>query len=247
MFYYNTFPWKMQDFDEWISGLCLFFLFILCIIKTSTDYTKETLMSLLFLHGLGQTSAAWEKTLSCLPEIRAVCPDLSGFLSDDNTSYETLYYAFSRFCDMQEKPISFVGLSLGSVLALNYAIDHPNNMSAMILAAPQYEMPKVLLKFQNMIFRFFPDKAFANIGLCKQDFISLTNSMTNLNFTGSLEKIHCPVIVICGEHDRANRKAAIHLAELLPNAKLTIVADAGHEVNLDAPEKLAGIIQTHLL
>ena len=204
-------------------------------------------MSLLFLHGLGQTSAAWEKTLACLPETAAVCPELSDFLGSGTASYATLYRAFSQFCDTQEKPISFVGLSLGAVLALNYVIDHPEDTGTMLLAAPQYKMPKTLLKFQNLIFRFLPNKAFADTGLSKQDFMTLTKSMAELNFTESLGKIRCPVTVLCGEHDRANRKAAVRLAELLPNAELVIVAGAGHEINLDAPEKLASIVQTYML
>lgn len=204
-------------------------------------------MSLLFLHGLGQTSAVWKKTLAFLPNTAVVCPELSDFFGNSTASYETLYRAFSHFCDAQEKPISFVGLSLGAVLALNYAIEHPDDTGAMLLAAPQYEMPKALLKFQNLIFRFLPNKAFADTGLSKRDFMTLTNSMAELNFTESLNKIRCPVTVICGEHDRANKKAAVRLAELLSNAEFVIVAEAGHEINLDAPEKLSAIVQTHLL
>lgn len=206
-------------------------------------------MPILYLHGLGQTPSAWSKTLAHLPQTHApVCPDLASFLSLSNepASYDTMYRAFCQSCETFDEPFALCGLSLGAVLALNYAVDHPGRVSAMVLAAPQYHMPKNLLKIQNILFKFMPDSAFADMGLTKQDFISLTNSMTELNFTSRLDHVSCPVTVVCGERDCANRKASVKLTELLPNAEFVSVSNAGHEINVDAPDKLAEIIESRL-
>lgn len=48
-----------------------------------------------------------------------------------------------------------------------------------ILIAPQYDMPKFLLKVQKVLFKFMPESQFKDIGLTKKDFIALTNSMAN--------------------------------------------------------------------
>ena len=53
--------------------------------------------------------------------------------------------------------------------------------------------------------------------------------------------MECNTLILCGEKDFANRAAAFKLKENIPNAKLQLVENAGHEINIDTPEKL-GII-----
>ena len=105
-----------------------------------------------------------------------------------------------------------------------------------------YKMPKRLLRLQNMIFRLMPEKAFGPMGLGKWDFIRLCRSMMDLNFTSVLEKISCPTAVICGKKDGANRKVCKELSTKLRNSQFFFVDGAGHEVNTQAPEKLAEIL-----
>ena len=100
-------------------------------------------------------------------------------------------------------------------------------------------MPKFLLKVQNILFKFMPESQFKDIGLTKKDFITLTNSMADMDFTSSLHKVICPVFVLCGEKDNVNKKAAVKLAEKLPNARFSTVENSGHEVNIDNPNGLA--------
>lgn len=205
-------------------------------------------MQIIFIHGLGQTPSSWDKTVSCLSEqITAQCPDLSSLLNDAESTYENLYRVFAAYCDEFPEPIDLCGLSLGAVLALNYAIDNPQKVGTLILIAPQYKMPKALLKCQNFIFKFMPKSTFENIGANKQDFINLTNSMADLDFSGDLKKVVCPALILCGEKDRANMKAAKSLAEIIQNAEFRLVEKSGHEVNVDEPKGLAEIINAYYL
>lgn len=200
-------------------------------------------MQNVFIHGLGQTPSSWDKTISCLSEqINAQCPDLSSLLKGAESTYENLYQAFAAYCDEFPEPIDLCGISLGAVLALNYAIDNPQKVGSLILIAPQYKMPKALLKFQNFIFKFMTNSKFEYIGFNKQDFIILTNSMANLDFSRDLKKVVCPTLILCGEKDRANMKAAKSLAEIIQNAEFRLVEKSGHEVNVDATKSLAEII-----
>ncbi|MCM1181442.1 MAG: alpha/beta hydrolase [Clostridium sp.] len=50
-------------------------------------------------------------------------------------------------------------------------------------------------------------------------------------------------MVIYGEKDYANRKAAIELAGILENAELQMIHNSGHEVNIEAPENLAEVLR----
>lgn len=202
-------------------------------------------MTYIFIHGLGQDSSSWEKTISCLDDIdESVIPlDLSIFLQDKDRTYENLYSDFSAYCHSIPGQLHLCGLSLGGILALNYALDFPEKIKSIVLIGAQYVMPKTLLKLQNIIFRLIPDSFFQKSGFEKKEFISLTNSMLHINFSSRLKDVSCNTLIICGEKDSVNKRAAKELAENIQEAKLIFVEKAGHEVNIDAPQKLAEVIR----
>lgn len=203
-------------------------------------------MAYIFLHGLGQNPSSWNKTTSYMADVaepdNIICPDLFLSLKGREPIYDNLYRSFSEYCSNIPEPLHLCGLSLGAVIALNYTIDNPGKVKSLVLIAAQYKMPKALLKLQNIIFRFMPEAAFKNMGFHKGDFIKLTNSMTNLNFSENLKNISCPVLAVCGNKDSANTKAAEGLCKNIKNAQFRLIQDSGHEVNIDAPEKLAEIL-----
>ena len=133
-------------------------------------------------------------------------------------------------------------MSLGAVLALHYALDHPDRVRALALAAPQIAMPRRLLAVQDLVFRLLPQGAFGGTGFSKADFRRLTASMAELDFRRQVPSLRCPVLVVCGAGDRANRRAAQELHSLLPTSALHLIQGAGHEVNRDAPQALAALL-----
>ena len=172
------------------------------------------MINYLFLHGLGQNASSWNGTVSCMPESFSIeCLDLMGLFHHTETTYANLYQAFSEDCSHKSEPFGICGLSLGGILALHYAADHPEKVHSVVLIGAQYQMPKALLKFQNIIFRFMPERSFANMGVDKQALIRLASSMTDLDLSRRLEDISCPVLVVCGERDKVNKNAAKSLCE----------------------------------
>ena len=200
-------------------------------------------MKQVYIHGLGQTPDSWNKVVSQLDVAEySICPNLVELVSGKEATYQNLYTSFSAVCDEISETVALCGLSLGGVLALNYAIDHPEKVESLILIATQYKMPKKLLKFQNVIFRFMPKSMFHQMGFMKDDFFKLCNTMMELDFSKSLQTVSCPTLVVCGEKDNANKNASIELANLLSNATLQELSGTGHEANIEAPEKLAKVI-----
>ena len=198
-------------------------------------------MNLIFLHGLGQNPSSWNDTLSFLPQsIKAYCPDLLNLCEEK--AYENIYLAFEKYVDNFSNPINLCGISLGAVLALNYTLNHADKVSSLVLIAPQYKMPRLLLRVQNIAFRILPNSLFSKDGIAKQDIIQLTNSMRLLDFEQELRNIVCPTLIICGQNDTANIKAAKKMADIISNAKLYLIDKAGHEINVVASEKLANAI-----
>ena len=196
-------------------------------------------MKQIYLHGLGQNPDSWSKVIEQLEAAEhSMCPDLSELVQGQDTTYQNLYAAFSAMCDEIEEDICLCGLSLGGVLALNYAIEHPEKIKGLVLIATQYKMPKKLLRAQNAIFRFMPKSMFQQTGFGKSDFLKLCNTMMELDFSDSIYNVSCPTLVIYGEKDRANKNASIELANMLIDAELQVFNGVGHEINIEAPDKL---------
>ena len=197
-------------------------------------------MKFLYLHGLGQKPNSWDRVIKeTKVSDSSVCLSLAEMLEDKAATYKELYTAFSEECNKENDEIVLCGLSLGAVLALNYAIDHPNKVKALVLIAAQYKMPEKLLKFQNMLFRFMPNTMFKQFGFKKADVISLCGTMTELE----LCKVSCPALIVCGEKDNANKKASKELASYLSDSHFHELLKAGHEANIESPEELATVLQ----
>ena len=162
-------------------------------------------MKQIYVHGLGQTSDSWTKTIDILQTTDySLCPNLPDLVHSKEVTYDNLYAAFSDYCNQYDEPIDLCGLSLGGVLALNYAIQYPKKVRSLVLIATQYKMPKKLLKFQNLLFRFMPKSMFQQMGFRKADFFLLCETMMELDFNNSLHKISCPTLLLYGEKDTAN-------------------------------------------
>ena len=201
-------------------------------------------MNCIFVHGLGQGALSWGKTISLLGEgFQASSPDLFQLLGDQPTDYGHLYEVFAKFCDEQPEPLNLYGLSLGAILSMYYAVEHPDKVRSIILIGAQYKMPRILLGIQSGVFRFMPNNAFQKMGMSKSNIIQLMGSMAVLDYSDRLKDIGCSTLIVCGEKDKANMKAAQSLSHQIANARLEIIAGTGHEMNTEAPEKLADVIR----
>ena len=203
----------------------------------------------ILVHGLGQIYKSWDKVKGILNQdnINVETPNLFEIAKNYQLTYENVFTVFVDYCNSFSDKLNLVGLSLGGILAIDYAILHPEKVNSITLCGVPYEMPKKLLKIQNFIFKFMPKRTFDNIGISKENFMQLTNSMAELNIKEKISKLKCHTLVICGEKDSANIESANKLNENIKNSELKIIKNAEHEVNIDAPEKFAEIIKGFLV
>ncbi len=82
-------------------------------------------MKTILIHGLGQSSKDWDIVRNKLEEkgISTAAPDLFSLAKGRELSYAALYQTFSEVCGSCEERLNLCGLSLGGLLALNYAKD----------------------------------------------------------------------------------------------------------------------------
>jgi pimeloyl-ACP methyl ester carboxylesterase len=197
-------------------------------------------MKYIFVHGNGQNSSSWKKTLSYLEnQNNFICLDLLTLLKNRDFTYDNLYPAFFDYCNNTLEPINLCGLSLGGILSLNYALDFPKKVNSLILIGTYDKLSNFLFKIQICILKIIPKFIFENIGYKKKDFIQIIKSMLNLNFNANLKNIQCDTLIIRGIKDILNKRPAKILFDNIPNSKLSIIKKSGHLVNIDNPKELA--------
>ena len=80
-------------------------------------------MKYLYLHGLGQKPDSWNKVIKGTKVSESsINLSLAEMLEGKSATYKELYSVFSSECGKEKGGIVLCGLSLGAVLALNYAI-----------------------------------------------------------------------------------------------------------------------------
>ena len=202
----------------------------------------------IFVHGSGHKATSWEKTISYMTDNEdIVCPNLSSILEGKEASYENLYSSFVKYCNEFDGQIHLCGLSLGGILALNFALDFPQKVKTLVLIGTPYKVPKVAFSFQNIIFRFLPKSIFETMAFDKKNTFALGDTMKNLDFSDRVKNIKCPTLILCGKKDSANMKSADYLSQSIRSAELKIIQNTGHVVNQENPKALADILNEYYL
>ena len=203
-------------------------------------------MKKILIHGSGHKADSWNKVIEYMNNTKDIlCPDLSAILHGKEASYNNLYSSFIEYCNKIDGKIDLCGLSLGGILALNYAIDYPNKVEKLILIGTPHKVPKIMFSIQNVIFKFLPKSIFETMAFNKKDTFILGKTMKNLDFSNRVQKVQCPTLIICGEKDNSNIKSAYYLSENIKDAKLIIIKNTGHIVNEENPKELSKIINEY--
>ncbi|WP_330600362.1 alpha/beta fold hydrolase [Blautia stercoris] len=203
-------------------------------------------MKKILIHGSGHKAISWQETISYMKDQKNIlCPDLYSILNGQDATYENLYTSFVEYCSRIDGQIHLVGLSLGGIIAMNYALDFPEKVKTLVVIGTPHKIPKVAFEIQNVIFRFFPKSVFKEMAFDKKDTFALGNSIKKLEIADRMQEIKCPVLVICGEKDRANKKSVYYFSENIENVALCMIEKTGHVVNEENPKELARILNEY--
>ena len=203
-------------------------------------------MKKILIHGSGHKAISWQKTISYMKDQKDIlCPELCSILNGQDATYENLYTSFVEYCNRIDGQIHLVGLSLGGIIAMNYALDFPEKVKTLVVIGTPHKIPKVAFEIQNVIFRFFPKSVFKEMAFDKKDTFALGNSIKKLEIADRIQEIKCPVLVTCGEKDRANKKSAYYCSENIENVAWCMIEKTGHVVNEENPKELARILNEY--
>jgi 3-oxoadipate enol-lactonase len=162
-------------------------------------------------------------------EFAALFPDrvASLVLCDTHASFKDFPPETQRsFVEMRLKPLVEEGLSPAHIAPrVARSLMAPNASAAML------------------------DRLIASVArLHKESYIKTVKSTVDFDRRDDLKRIRVPTLVLNGEHDRLTPPAmARDLAAQIPGARVEIIADAGHLINIEQPEVFNRIVLDFLL
>ncbi|MEJ5225965.1 MAG: alpha/beta fold hydrolase [Anaerolineales bacterium] len=234
------------------------------------DPNSQGSPAVLLLHGLGANSQSWAMQFDALSEagMRPLAVDVPGF---GQSPYDGSGWHLPRIAadlaalvrKLDVGPVHVVGLSMGGVIAQQFALDFPNLTRKLVLVNTFAVLrPKTLSGWVYFLSRSILIHTF---GLCKQaDLVArrvfphphqdalrqmyiqqvmqadprayraAMRALGFCNLTPRLPELRLPVLVITGANDiTVPPDRQRQLAEAIPGARQVIIQGAGHAVSVE--------------
>lgn len=193
---------------------------------------------------------------------------------------DTATAPFSNFEDLQSlldevkiTKATFIGLSAGSTIALDLALQAPQRVERMVLAGPAISgfVSKEQLPFAASLVAALQARDYKKAGevllgtpvfAAPPESQALVRSMVMendrlwtvpremvkppLRAIDKLEEVKAPTLVLIGEKDTFQREQADLLARRVPGARLIVVPGGGHLLNLTSPKEFQAAVSSFL-
>lgn len=236
--------------------------------------------SVIFLHGLGATGASWLLQCKYFAEhgYHVIMPDARGFgqsgFSGNSLPITRMAADVAELIRQNQirKPI-IVGISMGGVTALQFALDYPDLASRLVLvnafAALRPKDISSWVYFTQRMFlvhtigipkqaevvamRIFPgsDQTWLRNELHSQilqanprAYRAMMRSLAMFDVRGRLSEIKAPVLVISGERDTTVPiEIQRNLVKGIPDCVHKVIAGGGHAVSVQFPDQFNEIVQ----
>jgi pimeloyl-ACP methyl ester carboxylesterase len=165
-----------------------------------------------------------------------------------------------------EKPI-LVGFSLGGFAAILLALEHPDEISKLVLVGATARMAlPTSTKFwmfgihiygwerylrMSCKYRFYrPSKQMVDEELARASKVDKSIALEcwrelteNYDVRDKVSKIDVPTLIIVGEKDEVNLEASRYLNREIKESELRIIPDSGHMVMIEKPQEFNQILE----
>jgi 3-oxoadipate enol-lactonase len=237
------------------------------------DPNPEGHPAVLLLHGLGVNASSWTLQLPALiaAGFRPIAPDAPGFGASpyDGRGWNIRRMAAEMVGLIQELgsgPAHVVGLSMGGIIAQQFALDTPALTRKLVLVSTfafllpdslngwLYFLQRFILvntlglpaQARTVARRIFPDPDKATLREMLVETVSHADprayrgAMTSLGLFNSVKRlgeIKAPTLVVTGEEDTTvSPDRQRLLLNGIPNARQVLIPDAGHAAPVDQSE-----------
>ncbi len=225
---------------------------------------------LVFIHGLGSSARDWEYQV---PEFsrsyQVVTFDLRGHGQSGKPEgpYQIPMFAADAaglFAALGLAPAHVVGISLGGAVALQFALDCPEQVKTLTIVnsgpsmggtteQAQQEIERRAAIVQQLGMRgmgqalsasLFPQPEHAALRATfverwadndPRAYVEATRSVLGWDVTGRLASVSCPTLIISADHDYTPVAAKEAYARLMPDARVVVIPEARHATPVERP------------
>lgn len=233
-------------------------------------YSQTEGTPIIFCHGSGGGHHHWLYQLKGLKgKVNPLAVDLPGHgrsegePADDIATYRDWLHLFAKALNLS--PFVAAGHSMGGAIALDYALNYPEDILGLILVGSGGRLrvlPAFLETLQGGVvpaaladFLYCPDAPQELLQKGREEVASTAASIYHADLsacdkfdvTDKLERINQQVMMICGSEDRLTPVKYSHfLAEKLPSGRVEVIDGAGHMVMIEKPEEVNQVIETFI-
>jgi 3-oxoadipate enol-lactonase len=236
----------------------------------------------LFAHAIGYDRSLWSRALPHLPaNRRAILLDLRGHgRSPAPAGPYTVEMLADDCAALLERlgigSADFVGLSLGGMVGLAFALRHPRRLRRLVVAntssgygpaaRPTWDARKKLVREGGMqairelaVTRGFGEKfraehpeivaeALVPVLACPvEGYAGCCDAIAALDLTAHLPRIAAPTLAIAGSLDVGTPPEMLRgIAAAIPGAKLAVIDGAAHISVVEKPLEFAGLVRDFL-
>ena len=167
---------------------------------------------------------------------------------------------------LELEKVTLVGFSLGGMLSLLFTLQNPGRVSKLVLVGAAAKMPKrahvlgammrlvghrTLLKTILVKFRFFkPSRSIVDAFMSKAMLVpkevardSFREFTNHYDIRNRIPEIRVPTLLVVGEKDiGVPIKCSRSLSKGIEGSRLHIIPGSGHEVMVDKPDQLNGLL-----
>ena len=231
------------------------------------DINPKAQNVILLIHGLGVNGTSWQYQINDLKNsgFRLIIPDLLGF---GHSKYHNEEISILHSCqdiwqiieNLDIKKLSIIGLSLGGVIAMQFAYMHPDVVQKLIVINSFAKIPqdslkqRIYFRFRFLIAKLLPVKIqalfiggalFPNDKKLKKEFYQqmrlahkiayrkYLNALIALNLTDDLKKISPQTLVITTSGDKIIPKSCAEILEKHINKAKLIELEGSHAAIAD--------------
>ena len=222
------------------------------------------------IHGLGCDWRHWSRQLGWIAHSRrVVVPDVRGGAGKTRwtrpgwTTADMAADVFAVVAGLGLRRPALVGLSMGGTIALQYALDHPGDLSRLVVAGSLAGVPEEFARARDQRLEFIETHSLREIAEERmavaftagadpatkawviemiasgdlEGYRSQARVTLTFDIRHRLGEIAVPTTIIHGELDATAPAAfATMMGEAIPKATVHIIKGQGHFPNLEAPE-----------
>jgi len=232
---------------------------------------------IIFVHGNWATGSWWEPLLAKLPDgLRGIACDMRGRGRtggpDSDYSIPSLAADLKAFAEaMRLDWFHVVGHSLGSAVAMQFALDHPEQVHTLTVVAPawvdgweakpieedrQRELKANRNLFDSTMKSLFPTvqddhywKRLLDEGHEQrlEAAVGVIRAFDTWKPGNLLQSIQCPKLVIGGEKDLLSNAQIVGRATEALDARLVVMPGVGHGPNIEATEAFLALLLSQIM